>query len=96
MKLITDLIKQDLSILRERTGSRVARADYSGPIMILKPTGGTMGPNYYHDIRVRLEVRLNYLETRVEISDLAFQIDDESLRRLQEQAKSELAALDQQ
>lgn len=96
MKLITDLIKQDLSILRERTGSRVVRSDYSGPMIILKPTGGTMGPNYYHDVRVRLEVRLNYLETRVEISDLAFQIDDESLRRLQDQAKSELAALDQQ
>ncbi len=55
-----------------------------------------MGPNYYHDIRVRLEVRLNYLEAMVEISDLAYQIDDESLRRLQERAKAELAALDRQ
>ena len=55
-----------------------------------------MGPNYYHDVRVQLEVRLNYLETRVEISDVALQIDEENFRLLQEQAKSELAAMDQQ
>jgi hypothetical protein len=95
MKLISDLIEQDLRTLRERTGSRVAASDYSGALIIIKPTGGTLGPNYYHDIRVRLEMRLTYLETRVEISDLANQIDNEKLKLLQEQAKSELAALDQ-
>ena len=96
MTLIAELIKQDLNILKERTGSRVPRSDFSGPLIILRPTGGTMGPNYYHDVRVRLEVRLSYLETRVEISDVALQIDDEDFKLLQEQAKSELAALDQQ
>ena len=96
MRLVTKLIEQDLKILKERTGSRVASAEYSGPLIIIKPHGGTVGPNYYHDVRVRLEVRLNYLGTRIEISDIALQIDDEKLRILQEQAKSELAALDQE
>lgn len=96
MRLVTKLIEQDLKILKERTGSRVASAEYSGPLIIIKPNGGTVGPNYYHDVRVRLEVRINYLGTRVEISDNALQIDDEKLRILQEQAKSELAALDQE
>lgn len=96
VRLVTKLIEQDLKILKERTGSRVASAEYSGPLIIIKPYGGTVGPNYYHDVRVRLEVRLNYLGTRVEISDNALQIDDEKLRILQEQAKSELAALDQE
>jgi hypothetical protein len=94
MKLVTELIEQDLQILKERTGSRIARSEYSGPLIIIKPRGGTVGPNYYHDVRVRLEVRLNYLETRIEISDIALQIDDEGLRLLQKQAKSALAALD--
>ncbi len=96
MKLVTELIEQDLQILKERTGSRVARSEYSGPLIIIKPRGGTVGPNYYHDVRVRLEVRLHYLDTRIEISDVASQIDDEKLRILQEKAKSELAALDQE
>jgi hypothetical protein len=95
MKLITDLIEQDLRILKERTGSRVAASEFSGPLMIIKSNGGTLGPNYYRDIRVRLEVRLSYLETTVEIRDVASRIDDEKLKLLQEQAKSELAALDQ-
>jgi len=93
-KLITNLIEQDLRTLKERTGSRVARTDYSGPLIIIKPNGGTLGPNYYRDIRARLEMRLNYLETRVEISDVANWIDDEKLQLLQDQARSELAALD--
>ncbi len=97
MQLVAELIEQDLKILKERTGSRLPKAEYSGPLIVIKPGGGTAGPNYYHDVRVRLEVRLNYLDTRIEISDIALQIDDEKqLRILQEQAKSELAALDQE
>lgn len=94
-KLIADLIEQDVRILKERTGSRVAGSEFSGPLIIIKPTGGTVGPNYYHDIRVRLEMRLSYLDTRVEISDVANQLDTEKLKLLQDEAKSELAALDQ-
>jgi hypothetical protein len=95
MTLISDLIEQDLRMLRERTGSRVPGSDYSGALIIIKPTGGTVGPNYYHDIRVRLKMRLTYLDTSVEISDVANQIDNEKLKLLHEQAKSELAAFDQ-
>ena len=50
-------------------------------------------PNYYRDIRLRLEARLNYLETKVEISDITLESDYDGLRMFQEQVKSELAAL---
>jgi len=94
-KLISDLIRQDLDTLKARTGSRIPGSSAGGPMIIIRPSGDTVGPDYYRDVRIRIEARLSYLETRVEISDIAVHMDEEALRLLQEQAKSEIAALDQ-
>jgi len=45
-------------------------------------------------MRLRLEARLSYLETKVEISDIALESGDKELRRYEEQVKSELSALE--
>ena len=69
-------------------------ATSGGSTVILRPSGTTENPNFYRDIRLRLEARLSYLETKVEISDIVLEPGDEELRRYEEQVKSELAALE--
>ena len=76
------------------TGTRITRSASTGPAMVYGPNGELLSPNFYRDVRVRLEARLSYLETRVEIRDIDSELDDEALRILEEQAKAELAALE--
>lgn len=92
-KLIMNLIRRDLNILSSRTGSRIAQSVSSSPALIYRPTGQLVPPNYYRDVRVQLEARLNYLETRVEVLDVNAGLQDEALQLLEEQVRAELAAL---
>jgi hypothetical protein len=92
--LLMELIRRDMNILQGRTGSRIANSLTSTPAFIYRPTGEQEGPNYYHDIRYKLEARLNYIVTSVEVSDLASQSDLDDIRLLEDQVRQELAALD--
>ena len=91
--LVMELIRRDMDILRSRTGSRIAKSASSSPAMTYRQDGVLESPNFYRDVRLRLEARLNYLETKVKITDLAAQEDEEQIRRLEEQVRAELAAL---
>lgn len=92
--LIMKLIRRDMNTLSSRTGTHIRGATSGGSTVILRPSGTTENPNFYRDIRLRLEARLSYLETKVEISDIALEFDDKELRRYEEQIKSELSALE--
>ena len=93
-KLIMELIREDMNTLKRRTGSRIRGAPTSGPALIYRPSGELLPPNYYRDVRVRLETRLNFLEIKVEIKDVDVESDDEALKLLEQQVQSELAALE--
>ena len=87
------LIQRDMNTLRSRTGTHIPGSRISGPMQIIKPSGMPENPNYYRNIRLHLEARLNYLEAKVEISDIALEFDYNGLRMFEEQVKAELAAL---
>ena len=93
-RLIMKLIRRDMNTLNSRTGTHIRGSTVAGSTVILRPSGTTENPNFYRDIRLRLEARLSYLETKVEISDIALESGDQELRRYEEQVKSELAALE--
>jgi len=91
--LIMNLIRQDMNTLKQRTGSRIAASQGSGPAIVYKPTGQMAGPNFYRDIRLRLEARLTYIDAKVEISDVALQSEYDEIQSLENQVRQELAAL---
>jgi hypothetical protein len=92
--LIMKLIQRDMDILKRRTGTHISSSNISSPMITITPSGVPQDPNFYRNIRRRLEARLNYLETNVVISDIALESEDERLRQFEEQIKSELAAID--
>ena len=93
-KLIMTLIQKDMNTLKGRTGTHIPGSRVSSPMQIIMPSGMPVDPNYYSNIRRRLEVRLGYLETTVEISDIELESDNDELRQFEEQIKSELAAIE--
>lgn len=92
--VVMALIRRDMEILRDRTGSRIPKSVASSPSISYNADGAIINPNFYRDVRLRLEARLNYLETKVEVTDLAAQRDEEEIRVLEEQVRAELAALE--
>lgn len=93
-RLIMKLIERDMNTLKVRTGTHIPGSGISGSMQIVRPSGLIEDPDFYRNIRLRLEARLNYLETRVEISDIALESDDNGLRMFEEQVKSDLAGLE--
>jgi hypothetical protein len=93
-RIIMNLIRKDMDTLRDRTGTRIPASATSSPALIFRPSGEPLPPNYYRDVRLRLEARLTYLETRIEIKDVAFESDSEQLKILEDKVRAELAALE--
>jgi hypothetical protein len=93
-RLIMDLIHRDMDILKARTGSRISGTVSSAPLAVYRPSGETVGPDFYRNVRVRLQTRLAYIETKVVITDLAMDSSYDDVRILEEQVQRELAALD--
>jgi hypothetical protein len=92
--LLVDLIRQDMQILRQQSGSRIPGAEVSVPTIVYTPDGVPAGPNYYRDVRARLDARLAYLDARVEISDDIVAAELERIRRRESEIKRELAAME--
>jgi hypothetical protein len=92
-QLLLDLIREDLEILNERTGSRVGRS--SSPVTIVSTKTGMSGNEGYYDrVRARMETRLVYLKTNVEIIDLDLDEDMAVAKSLETEVRKEMAALD--
>ena len=92
--LILELIRRDMQILESRTGTRVTGSVPSGPTMVFRPSGEVIGPNYFVDVRRRLENRLAYLDTKVEISDDVLVEEIDRVRMSESRIREQLAASD--
>lgn len=92
--LIMKLIQRDMEILKQRTGTHIPGSGGSSPIQVIRPSGIPEDPLFYSNVRRRLESRLNYLETKVEISDIEFDSEPAEIRMFEEQVKADLASLE--
>ena len=92
--LILELIRRDMRVLESQTGTRLTTSVPSGPTMVFRPSGEVMGPNYFMDVRRRLESRLDYLDTKVEISDDVLVDEIDRVRMSESRIREQLAASD--
>lgn len=83
--LLVALMRKDVQILSQQSGTRIPGAAFSGPVVVYDRDGKPLGPNYYRDVRKRLQERMDYLDTRVEIRDDL--VADEARRIGQEEAE---------
>jgi hypothetical protein len=90
-RLLINLIRDDLSTLRARTGTRIPGAA-TGQLTVVNVPGG--GERYYQAIEERIETRLEYLKSNVEIVDIDLGSKDEAVRVLETDLRRELAALE--
>ena len=92
-RLILDLIREDMEILKEKTGSRIPGAG-SGPITIVYARDGEMGTvAFYERVRNRMALRMEYLNTNVEIVDIPLDGDRAVKEPLEQEVREEMAAL---
>ncbi|MDH5345937.1 MAG: hypothetical protein OEW59_09255 [Gammaproteobacteria bacterium] len=92
--LLVQLIRRDMEILRQQTGSRIPGARATSPLQILRPDGETVDPNYYRNVRSRLEARIAYLDAKVEISDDVVADELKRIRGEEAAMKEELASME--
>lgn len=92
--LIMKLVQRDLNTLKQRTGTHIPGSSVASPVKVIKPSGAPEDPLFYRDVRRRLEARLNYLETTVEINDIEVDSAPTEVKSFEEQVKAELASLD--
>jgi hypothetical protein len=92
--LILELIQKDMNMLRSQTGTRIPGSNTSTPTLVLRPSGEPLAPNYYRDIRRRLEARIDYLDTKVEISDDVLVEELEKIRSAEAEVKQQLTAME--
>jgi hypothetical protein len=92
--LIMDLIREDMEILRSQTGTRIPGGSNASSAVIFRPSGETVGPNFYRDVRTRLEARISYLDARVEISDDVVAEELERIKTQEAEVKEELSAME--
>ena len=92
--LILDLVRKDLDTLRARTGSRIPGSN-SSPITIVRPsTGETSGEAYYDRVRKRMEMRLEFLDSNIEIIDIDLSDEFAVRKSLETEIRAEMAALE--
>lgn len=92
--LIMKLIQRDMDILKQRTGTHIVGSGLSSPVKVIRPSGIPEDPLFYRNVRRRLEARLGYLETKVEINDIDFETEPAEIRMFEDQVKADLASLD--
>ena len=90
-RLILDLIHEDLKNLRVKTGSRIPGSS-TGSLTIV--AGNGVGDDYYDKLRLRIEKRLEYLESSVGIIDIGIDEEVAEIKALEMDMRAELAALD--
>ena len=91
--LLVELIRRDMDVLRRQTGSRIPGSRAASPLQILRPDGETVDPNFYREVRARLQARIDYLDARVEISDDVIAGELERIRGEEAAMKAELSTM---
>lgn len=93
-RILLNLIRDDLSLLRARTGSRIPGA-VSGALTVIDVAGNGVGTEaYYEAVKERLQTRLAYLKTNVEIIDIEQDTDDAVVQGLEDDMKKVIASLE--
>lgn len=92
-RLLLELIREDMKILSERTGSRLPGGDTRPLTVINVRSRSNGGDNFYKQVQERVELRLNYLETEVVISDIAAASDQHDIRTMEEDIRRKFSAL---
>jgi len=90
--LLLELVREDMDLLRKQTGTRVSGGDR--PTTVINVRSGQAGTAVYYDrVESRIDVRLDYLETSVEITDVAIAKSAADIRSVGEELRKEFAAL---
>lgn len=92
-RLILDLVREDVEILRKRTGTRIPGGS-SGQLTIIKMSGYAGSESFYTDVEERLENRLRYIRTNVEIIDIEEEQAIAAVRSLEQDIRRELESID--
>lgn len=93
-RILLDLILDDLNTLKSRTGTRIPGAA-TGPLTVIDVSGsGAANIRFYEVVEDRLQTRLAYLKTNVEIIDIDTSDDDVVVQGLEEDMKKVIASLD--
>jgi Sel1 repeat len=93
-RILLDLILDDLSILKSRTGTRIPGAA-SGPLTVIDMSGsGAANERFYQEVEERLQTRLAYLKTNVEIIDIDTSDRDPLVQGLEDDMKKVIASLE--
>jgi Sel1 repeat len=93
-QIILDLVRRDLNLLKEKTGSRIPGSNTSPMTIVRVQDTTTSSAAFYDRIRERLQTRLNYLNSNVEIVDIALNDDLAVKKSLEQEIREEMAALD--
>jgi len=91
--ILLKLIRADIDTLKSRTGTRIPGAS-TAQLTVINANGNNSAERFYSGVRERLNTRLEYLKSNVEIIDIASSKDDDSVRLLENDVRKELAALD--
>ena len=92
-RILLDLIRDDINTLKSRTGTRIPGAS-TGQLTVINVAGNPGAERFYRGVEERLQTRLTYLKTNVEITDVDLGEEDETVRILESDMRKELAALD--
>ncbi len=93
-RILLDLILDDLNTLKARTGTRIPGAA-SGPLTVIDLAGtGAANERFYQVVDDRLETRLAYLKTNVEIIDIETGNSDSVVQGLENDMKKVIASLE--
>ena len=93
-RILLDLILDDLNILKARTGTRIPGAA-SGPLTVIDVSGsGAASERFYQEVEERMQTRLAYLKTNVEIIDIDTSDGDPLVQGLEDDMKKVIAALE--
>ncbi len=94
-RILVDLIRDDIEVLRSRTGSRIPGGAPSGPLTVIDLSGsGAASARFYEAVQERLQTRLAYLRTNVDIIDIEQGSDDAVVRELENDMKKVIASLE--
>jgi len=93
-RLVLNLVHEDIEILTARTGSRIP-GSYTSPITVVPLRSSQVSSEaYYERVEQRLDERLDYLETNVEIIDIEQDDQTAVARSLESEIRKEMAGID--
>ena len=82
--MLLDLIKEDMDFLTARTGSRLSGGRGSRTIVDARTGSSISGDRMYNDLRRRVESRLRFMATQLDMPMLNTDLDDIDIDELED------------